>query len=138
MEYNVDSELLKDEVKGTPEFVVTPSTYILDIDRIKLFNPIDNEDVTKGAKESFELVSTTCFDSGFIVPKRYNMLSSKGIATFSLPMSLLKKDWHGLSLMIRPGGNEGTNGMWAGSIIGVRKDSLVSLFLVEGFLQGLH
>lgn len=125
LEYNVDSELLKDEVNGSPEFVVTPSTYILDIDRIKLFNPIDNEDVTKGAKESFELVSTTCFDSGFI-PKRYNMLSSKGIATFSLPMSPLKKDWHGLSLMIRPGGNEYTNGMWAGSIIGVRKDSLPS------------
>ena len=41
LEYNVDSELLKDEVKGTPEFVVTPSTYILDIDRIRLFNPID-------------------------------------------------------------------------------------------------
>lgn len=37
LEYNVDSELLKDEVKGTPEFVVTPSTYILDIDRIRLF-----------------------------------------------------------------------------------------------------
>lgn len=126
LEYNVDSELLKDEVKGTPEFVVTPSTYILDIDRIRLFNPIDKEDVTKGAKESFELISVTCFDSGYIVPKRYNMLSSKGIATFSLPMSLLKKDWHGLSLMIRPGGNEGTNGMWAGSIIGVRKDSLPS------------
>lgn len=85
LEYNVDSELLKDEVKGTPEFVVTPSTYILDIDRIKLFNPIDKEDVTKGAKESFELISVTCFDSGYIVPKRYNMLSSKGIATFSLP-----------------------------------------------------
>ena len=80
-------------MKGTPEFVVTPSTYILDIDRIRLFNPIDNEDVTKGAKELFELVSTTCFDSGFI-PKRYNMLSSKGIATFSLPISLLKKNWH--------------------------------------------
>lgn len=54
LEYNVDSELLKDEVKGTPEFVVTPSTYILDIDRIRLFNPIDKEDVTKGARESFE------------------------------------------------------------------------------------
>ena len=127
-EYDISDEMLKDEVKGDAVASVTPSAFILDIDGIKLFNPKNYGDVTDGAEESLELVSVMTYEAaqgkGNIIPKRYNMLSSKGLSSVSLPLSKLRQNWHGLSLMIRPGGSEETNGMWAGSILGVRKDSL--------------
>ena len=106
--YTLSSDLLKDEAKNEPEFTVTPSAFILDIDTIRLFNPVDSEDLTKGPEESIELVTVltypTPYHDGDIIPKRFNMLSSRGMASVSIPLSILAKDWHGLSLMIRPEG----------------------------------
>ena len=135
--YDFDPSMLKDEVKGKAAASVTPSAFILDIDRIRLFNPVDTSDVTKGVRESLSLVNTTTYNGGAIIPKRYNMLSSKGITSFSLPLSILRKNWHGLALMIRPGGNEETNGMWAGSIIGISIESLPSSITADKIVNTL-
>ena len=141
--YDISSDMLKDEVKGEPVATVTPTAFILDIDRIRLFNPSDSEDLTNGSYESMDLIPQVTYEAvklGNIIPTRYNMLSSKGVKSLSLPLSILKKEWHGLSLMIRPGGNETTNGMWAGSVIGIRKDSLpsgIDADMIENRLTGL-
>ncbi len=128
--YDFEDDVLKEEVRGEPVVTVTPSAFILNVARIRLFNPTDTEDLTKGAYDFLELVSIKIYDFDVpdhnIIPTRYNMLSSKGIQSLSLPLSLLKKEWHGLSLMFAPEGDIASNGMWGGSIIGIKKDSLPS------------
>ena len=122
--FDIDENLLKDYVLGDPAFIATPSAFIMDINSIDLFNPTDANDLSKGAIQSYWLLDVDRFNDHWIIPKRYNMLTAKGIATLELPLSLLRRDWHGFSISIRPGGNEETNGMWAGTVIGIRKDSL--------------
>ena len=125
-QYTVDESLVKDKIKGDPEFTVTPSAFILCMDQITLFNPNDANDMEKGAYESFSLLDLDRFKSGWILPKRYNMLTSKGIATLAIPLSIIRRDWHGMLITMRAGGNESTNGMWAGSIVGVNKSDLTA------------
>ena len=122
--YEIDESMLKDYVLGDPEFSITPSTFIMDIDEIVLFNPLDPKDIQKGAVSSFTLLAADKFDEEWILPKRYNMLSSKAIASLALPLSVLRKNWHGMTISFLPGGSGTTNGMWAGTLLGVRKDSL--------------
>ncbi len=123
-EYNVDETQIKQQFRGEPAFSLTPNSFILDIDEIELFNPRDPDDMTKGVIDSFKLVEPYSLKGGWILPKRYNMLTSKGVSSITLPLSIIRKKWHGMMIAVRPGGNEETNGMWAGSIIGVSKDAI--------------
>ena len=103
--YEIDESMLKDYVLGDPEFSITPSTFIMDIDEIVLFNPLDPKDIQKGAVSSFTLLAADKFDEEWILPKRYNMLSSKAIASLALPLSVLRKNWHGMTISFLPGGS---------------------------------
>ena len=125
-QYEVDESIVKEKVQNDAEFTVTPSTFILCMDQITLFNPIDPNNMEKGAYESFDLLELDKFKSGWIVPKRYNMLTSKGIASLVIPLAIMRRDWHGMLITMRAGGNESTNGMWAGSIVGVNKSDLTA------------
>lgn len=113
---NIDSSYYIDEVQGDPAYTdITPVEFILDIDRVMLFNPRDNKDMTKGA---IDRATIMFFEDlgGSIIPDRVNMLSSKKIYSMTIPHG----KWGGLSVMIRPGGNEATNGMHAASVFCVK------------------
>lgn len=113
---HIDQSYYNDNVKGEPAYTdITPVEFILDIDRVKLFNPRNVNDLTKGAVDSSTIISFEDL-AGSIIPDRVNMLSSKKI--FS--MSILQAKWGGLSIMLRPGGYEITNGMHAASVFCVR------------------
>ena len=118
--YDVDDSMMKPEVLGDPAYSVTPSAFILDINDVTLFNPVYPDDITRErAKDKLDLLEAYSYG----VPKRFNMMNTKNMSTISMKMADVKRDWHGMAINIRPGGNETTNGFWAGSIIGIKKDS---------------
>lgn len=126
---NLDPSYYRTEVQGEPCLEgITPVAFILDIDRIELYDPKDKEDATQGSKRTIRILDVERVGSGgWIIPNRINMLSSKKISNAPVIEKDLARKWDGLAIMIRPGGKETTNGMWAGSLFCVK--------LPDGFVR---
>ncbi len=99
---------------------ITPEMFILDINNIYLYDPKDKEDPTKGSKRTLQILECDSVGNGWNIPNRINVISSKNLANTVVPQKELNRKWDGLLIDLLPGGQEQTNGMWAGSAFCVK------------------
>lgn len=134
---HLDASYYRTEVQGEPYLEdITPIAFILDIDRIYLYDPKDKEDATQGSKRTIRILDVERVGSGgWIIPNRVNMLSSKKISNVPILAQELAKKWNGLCVQMLPGGFGTTNGMWAGSAVCVKLPDGLSRNKIRNALQ---
>ena len=140
-EFITDPEMYSSGIKnGTMVLSVTPDIMIADIGQIALYNPKNDESITAGFKNKFiispphvELSSTpgnSTYSGLNMIPNRVNLLSTKGMASASVPKSIITQKWNGLLLAIGSRIGQlntvpGYDGYWNGGVVAIKRSVLV-------------
>ena len=135
----------KNVVSGKYKGSLTPTEFVLQLQSIFLYNPVDKEDVSKGVKDVAKLFEEFADESGCAIPWKINALASKDLQ-IEYDSSLYNTIWNGFGFEINIEtaatsdcpeyvNNPNYDRYWTGTTIAVSKTALESL--VNGDLKNL-